>query len=377
MNPPTNLSHTQFSLRHPGQRSSRRPTIVLVLGGGGMRGMAHVGILKALATLGIQYDAIVGTSIGALVGAMAAGGFDLEHIESVVAEVQKEDYFRLNTVKLLLKGTRAPSMYQGQTFKASLARILPSISFESSKIPFYCNSVRLESGGSVFWGTPGFDRIPIVDAVYASCALPGVFEPFEYEGFNYMDGGIVDSVPLRFAKTLRPDLIIAVDLTIKGTYKSPNYKQRVLSTLFRSFEIVEEVLVEQSLHMHVDHSVVLIQPKVGHLHRFDFEQVGEVVRMGEEEALRVLTSHAATRGLVTDEVVEGLACPVAPRDYVSLHIDPARCIGCGLCEMVCETEGYWAQGEKAVVRKLLNYECTRDHACARNCPTNAISLGNL
>src|SRR5688572_15170283 len=196
MNPPPDLSHTQFSLRHPGQRSTRRPTIVLVLGGGGMRGMAHVGVLKALATLGIEYDAIVGTSIGALVGAMAAGGFDLAHMESIIGEVQKQDYFRLNTVKLLLKGTRAPSMYQGDTFKTSLARILPKVGFGQMRIPFYCNSVRLESGGSVFWGTPGFDKIPIVDAVYASCALPGVFEPFEWEGFNYMDGGIVDSVPL-------------------------------------------------------------------------------------------------------------------------------------------------------------------------------------
>ena len=72
-----------------------------------------------------------------------------------------------------------------------------------------------------------------------------------------------------------------------------------------------------------------------------------------------------------------MICPVDPGDYVSLNIDPARCIGCGMCEMVCETDGYWARGERATVRKLANYECTRDHSCARNCPTQAISLGNL
>jgi NAD-dependent dihydropyrimidine dehydrogenase PreA subunit len=222
-----------------------------------------------------------------------------------------------------------------------------------------------------------FLPVLIFSIIVTPCALPAVFEPLEWEGYNYMDGGIVDSMPLRFAKTLRPDLIIAVDLTIKGTFKNPNYKRRVLSTLFRSFEIVEEVLVEQTLHMHVDHTVALIQPKVGHLHRFDFDEMEEVVKLGEREALHVLTSHAATRALVKDELIEGLTCPVTPRDYVSLHIDPSLCIGCGLCEMVCETDGYWAQGEKATVRKLQNYECTRDHACARNCPTNAISLGNL
>ena len=94
-------------------------------------------------------------------------------------------------------------------------------------------------------------------------------------------------------------------------------------------------------------------------------------------ATRAKDGDAATRDLVKEVVVEGLSSPVTPRDYVSIHIDPTRCIGCGMCEMVCETEAYWARGEKASVRKLRNYECTRDHACARNCPTDAISLGNL
>jgi NTE family protein len=371
------LFDTGYSLRHPGQRSQHRPRTVLVLGGGGMRGMAHVGVLRALRTLGIEYDAIVGTSIGALVGAMAAGGYPIDKIESLVAAVQKEDYFRLNFVKFLLKGMRARSMYRGDTFLASLRRILPPIEFKDMAVPFFCNAVRLETGGTVFWGTPGLDDISLVDAVYSSCALPGIFEPYERDGFNYMDGGMVDSVPLRFAKTLKPDLIIAVDLSLKGTFKAPDYKNKMISTLYRTFEIVEEVLVEQSLHMHVDYRVALIQPKVSHTSRFDFKTVREVVAQGEEEAIRVLTSHAATRDLVVPRVVEGLACPVTPRDYVSIRIDPTKCIGCGMCEMVCETDAYWAHGEKASVRKLSNYECTRDHACARNCPTGAISLGNL
>jgi len=364
-------------LHLPGRHEPRRARTVLVLGGGGMRGMAHIGVIKALDTLGIAYDAIVGTSIGALIGAMAAGGYSLERMERIIGEVQKGDYFRLNTLKFLLKGTRAPSMYRGDHFKTSLERLLPERGFGDLDVPFYCNAVRLETGGSVFWGTPGFDDIPLVDAVYSSCALPGIFEPYERDGYSYMDGGIVDPVPLRFAKTLRPDLIIAVDLSVKATFKTPNYKNRVASTLFRAFEIAEESIVEQILHMHVDYRTALIQPKVGHLGRFEFQDVPEIARRGEEEALAVLTSHAATRDLVQCGPIEGLSCPVNPRDYVSVRIDPAACIGCGLCEAVCETDAFWAQGEKATVRKLLNYECTRDHACARNCPTGAIRLGNL
>lgn len=359
------------------QVQGERPNTVLVLGGGGMRGMAHVGVLKALARLGIRYDAIVGTSIGSLIGALAAGGVPLRRMEEIVQNLQKEDYFKLNFVKFLLKGVRASSVYRGDTFKERLEAILPKLDFATMKVPFYCNAVCLETGGLAFWGTQGMSDISLVDAVYSSCCLPGIFEPFEHGGYHYMDGGIVDPLPLRFAKALRPDLILAVDLTVKATFKTPNYKDRVVSTLYRSFEIAEEIIVEQLLHMHQDRRTVLIQPKVGHLSRFEFSDVQEVVRLGEEETLRTVTSHAATRSQVQHTVMDGLSCPAMPRDYVSIRIDSNACIGCGNCEMVCETQAFWAQGERAEVRKLSNYECTRDHACARNCPTGAIHLGNL
>jgi NTE family protein len=357
----------------------RRPRTVLVLGGGGMRGMSHIGVLRALENLGVRYDAIVGTSIGSLVGALAASGYPVEEMEHRIGDLQKGDYFRLNFLKFILKGTRTSSMYRGDRFRDTLSDLVPDVAFEDLKIPFYCNAVQLESGGSVFWGTPGLSDIPLVDAVYSSCALPGIFEPYVKDGKHYMDGGIVDSVPLRFAKTLRPELIIAVDLSVKATFRPPKYKDRVISTLWRSFEIAEEVLVEHQLHMHADWRVALIQPKVGHLSSFDFNEVPDVVRLGEEEAIRVLTSHAATRNLVSSEIRDGLACPVTPRDYVSVRIDRDACIGCGMCEMVCETDAFSAMvgGGKATVRKVSNYECTRDHACARNCPTSAIHLGNL
>ncbi len=340
--------------------------------------MAHVGVLKALRNLGVRYDAIVGTSIGALVGAMAAGGYSVERMEEIIGGLNKDDYFRLNFLKLLLKGMRASSVYRGDTFQARLTEILPDVAFSDMEVPFFCNAVRLETGGQIFWGAPGCDEISLVDAVYSSCCLPGIFEPYQREGFHYMDGGIVDALPLRFAKSLRPDLIIAIDLTVKATFKAPNYKDRVVSTLYRSFEIAEEIIVEQGLHMHADDRTVLIQPKVGHLARFDFNDVPEIVRLGEEETIRVLTSHAATRNLVADDLeLPGLSCPVVPRDFVSIRIDSEACIGCGNCEMVCETQAYWTNGDKAEVRKLSNYECTRDHACARNCPTDAIHLSNL
>lgn len=342
-----------------------------------MRGMAHIGVLRAMRKLGIQYDAIVATSIGALVGALAAAGGSEDEIEETVAKVQKGDYFKLNLLKFLLKGVRAPSMYSGERFRENLGEIMAPGPISDLGIPFYCNSVCLESGGSVFWGGPGTGDVSVVDAVYASCALPGIFEPYQRDDKHYMDGGIVDPLPLRFAKTLEPDLIIAVDLCIKATFKEPNYKNRATSTMMRSFEITQEVIVEQMLHMHADESTVLIQPKVGHLSRFDFDDVKSIIQLGEEEAISVLTSSPATRDLIKEDLIPDLACPLMPRDYVSVRINPERCIGCGMCAMVCETDAFRTDGELAVVLKPANYECTRDHACARNCPTDAIHLGNL
>jgi len=350
---------------------------VLVLGGGAMRGMAHIGVLRALETLGLKYDAIVGTSIGSLIGAMAAGGIGTEDLEGLLAGLEKEDYFRLNTAKFLLKGIRTPSMYRGTTFRDSLARILPKKRFDELDVPFYCNAVCLESGGSVFFGARGLRDISLVDAVYASCALPAVFEPLEWKGRHLVDGGVTDAVPLRFAKLLRPKRIIAVDLTVKAPQRLPEFKDHAVGTLLRSFDIVEDVLREQMLHANLDDTIALIQPKVGHMHRFDFGRVQEVAGAGEAAALAVLTSHPVTRELVRVDLPDGSVCPVEPAEFVSLHIDPEQCIGCGLCEMTCATAGYAARGERATVEKPSNYECTRDHACARNCPTGAIRLGNL
>jgi NTE family protein len=351
---------------------------LLVLGGGAMRGMAHIGVLRALDTLGIKVDAIVGTSIGSLIGAMVAGNASTAEIEELLPNLAKDDYFQLNLMKFLRKGLRAPSMYSGTTFRRSLEKLISVESFDDLKMPFFCNAVCLETRGPVFFGTRGFRDIGVIDAVYGSCALPAVFEPLEWKERHYMDGGITDALPLRFAKLLKPKRIIAVDLTVKPSHRPPKYRAHAISTFFRAFDIIENVLTEQMLHMQVTPEVCLIQPKLVEMDRFDFDRIGELVEGGEREALRVLTSHPLTRDLIDPEKFsEGMASPVLPPEFVSLHIDPSVCIGCSMCEMTCETGGFLGRGEIATVLKPDNYECTRDQACVRSCPTGAIRLGNL
>ncbi len=370
----------------PGDREDLGPPLdalppietLLVLGGGAMRGMAHIGVLRALDRLGVKIDAIIGTSIGSLIGGMRAGGATTSEIEQRLPSLAKDDYFRLNFAKFLRKGVRAPSMYSGQRFRTSLERLMPVSRFDELTMPFFCNAVCIESGGPVFFGTRGFHDIGLVDAVYGSCALPAVFEPLVWKGRHFMDGGITDALPIRFAKMLQPRRIIAVDLTVKPSHRNPTHRPHAVSTLFRAFDIVQNVLTEHMLHAHVSPEVALIQPKVGEMDRFDFGRVAELVSAGELEAERVLTSHPATRDLIDRKgLPDGVRCPVVPREFVSVQIDPEACIGCAMCEMTCETGAFDASGAVAKVLQPDHYACTRDQGCVRSCPTGAIRLGNL
>ena len=186
-----------------GGRAEARPRTVLVLGGGGMRGIAHVGVLRALATLGIEYDAIVGCSIGALVGSMAAGGFELDKIESIVSQLQKQDYFQLNVVKFLLRGVRTPSMYKGDTFRARLQEILPQASFSDMRVPFYCNAAAARVRRQrVYWGSARHGR-PAARRRGVLVLRPARASSSRYERARRSTTWTAASsipVPLRFAK---------------------------------------------------------------------------------------------------------------------------------------------------------------------------------
>jgi NTE family protein len=205
-----------------------RPRTVLVLGGGGMRGMAHVGVLKRAAHA--RHPRRRDRRHEHRRARRRDGGrrLPLEKIESLVSAVQKEDYFRLNVVKFLLKGARAAACTAADTSSAAARDPAARRLRRDAQVPFYCNAVRLETGGSVFWGTPGLDDISAGRRGLRSCALPGIFEPYERDGYNYMDGGMVDSA----AAALRQDAAARADHrrrpAVKGTFKTPNYKSTVL-----------------------------------------------------------------------------------------------------------------------------------------------------
>ena len=343
-----------------------------------MKGFAHIGVFRAIERLGIQVDEVIGTSMGAVMGGLWASGLDSEAAEEVAQEISVRDYLRLNLVKFLMRGYRHASVYKGKVFHDFLREHLPQQSFREFERPFLCNALSLTTGAMRYFGLPGDADVPVADAIYASACLPGVFEPLVIGEDAFVDGGMGEALALKLAQARKPDLVLAVDLSIVDHHKPVEYKASLPHILFQTYSLLGQVLQEHNLHRFLGENVVLMKPKVGHVPVLDQPDTTEVVRIGEREALEVLTTHTRSRWLCDPDVVQEIDRSVlTPRDYVQIDVDEDACIHCGVCNVTCATQGFADVPFGSVVRKVHNYECTRDMACERSCPTGAIRLRNV
>jgi NTE family protein len=171
-----------------------------VLGGGGILGAHEVGMLRALAEAGIRPDLVVGTSVGALNGAFVAA--DPAGAAARLAQLWQGDALRQafsetlwgRAVRLARSGTHLHAI---EPLRQMLAAMLPADDFADLELPFHCVAASIERA-SARWFCTG----PIVPAVLASCAVPGLLPPVEVDGEHYFDGGLVDSIPVGRAITL-------------------------------------------------------------------------------------------------------------------------------------------------------------------------------
>jgi NTE family protein len=331
-----------------------------VLGAGGAKGAAHVGVVRALEALGLEVSEVIGTGTGAVAGAGVAAGRGSAELLELFAELVDDDYLGQVGLKTRLQGERRAAREQGARYRAFLRRHFGALGFGELRRRFFCNALSLSTGSMRYFGLPGASRVPLVDAVYASSCLPGVFEPLELDGESYADGGMVEPLGLDLADAHRPDLIVAVDLSRRDHRRAAPAPASASDVLCRSYEIVGSVLVDHDLR---------------DVHLRDAGDLSEVVQRGEREARHTLATHPQTRYLCDPELVKAVDRQVSePRDYVHLDVDMAACINCGICAVTCATEGFAAVPFGNVVRKLHHYECARDAACERSCPTRAITL---
>ena len=190
--------------------------VVLVLGGGGIKGLAHIGAWRALQEAGIEVSEIVGTSIGGLVGAALGGGDSVETLRTKALALRRANLVTVNRWAMLLNGIRQQSVFRGDIFAKYVESVVPVANFGALSIPVTMNAVDLATGEMVWLGSRGDATVDIPTAVAASCALPVFYPPVEVNGRYLVDGGVNDSLPIEFAGSLGADRIIAIDVGAGG-----------------------------------------------------------------------------------------------------------------------------------------------------------------
>lgn len=178
-------------------KKRRRTKIALVLSGGAGRGIGHIGAIKAFEKMGIQFDIVVGTSAGSLVGALYADGFDAAAMEQALKTVKTSD---IKGGFLFFSSTK--------NLEETINRVMggPKV-FSELKKPFVAVSTNIKTGREVRVSSGSVSR-----AVAASCAVPGYFKPVSWDDKVLVDGGLVNSVPIDVAKEMGADYVIAVDV---------------------------------------------------------------------------------------------------------------------------------------------------------------------
>jgi NTE family protein len=192
------------------------PAPWLVLGGGGLKGMAHIGALEALEEMGVRPAGIVGTSIGALVGASAASGMSTAKMRELALAIDRREVARLNRGAVWINGIREVSVFRGDALRDHFAELLPVEGWSALQIPLLVNAVDLGDGSTHWFGPGAREDVDLVDAVYASSALPVFYPPFQHDGRAYVDGGIMRSLPIGKAQDEGAERIIGIDVGSGG-----------------------------------------------------------------------------------------------------------------------------------------------------------------
>jgi len=270
--------------------------IALALGGGGVRGVAHIGVLRALEAHGFSIKAIAGTSAGGLVGSVYAAGFSTEKIEKTVNDLDHNRSFDR-------KPDDQPSLLGMAGISNKLSELLADRTFDELDIPFIATAVSLHTGKEIL-----LRQGRVLDAVLATIAIPGVFPSQEIGGRVLIDGGVLDPVPVQVARWMRPDLpVVAVilhktpeswtgdDLSLPIPIPGPTSIVERLTKLrpvqafkifSRSIEVSSERLTDLSLQLYKPE--IIIAPRVGHIGLLQNINSDEMIQAGIDATVETI-----------------------------------------------------------------------------------------
>src|SRR5437870_10555565 len=237
----------------------------LVLGGGGMKGLAHIGVLQALTERGLPPTHIVGSSVGALVGAAWSAGKSVAELREVALSLRRKDVFVVAHADMAFKRMRSPALFRREPLEQLIYRLVGDRTFEDLERPLIVNTVHINSAMPVLWGPPWLDEVRVPAAVFASCALPGYLPPHEIRGRYYVDGATVDNLQLATARTLGGELIFAVDVSASNAFRADTQDERFAAVFMRATEIAMESLLELRLHAWTTPPTYYAHPRVEHI----------------------------------------------------------------------------------------------------------------
>lgn len=276
------------------------------LGGGGARGLSHIGVLKVLEEHGIYPDVIAGTSIGALVGALYASGLRAADIERAL-RLDLRRLAMLADVTLPLSG-----LVRGNRVTAALESVLGRLTFEDLKIPFACVATDIIRGQEITIRSG-----PVITAVRASISVPGIFTPVKVRGRYLVDGGLVNMVPVSTCREMGAGYVVGVNVIPdpaglihpggigdEGREEEPEAGARgsrrrgskrvkpgapnLVKVLIQSLYIPGHRIAMENLQA----ADLAISPEVGDIGFFQFDRQVEAVEAGEKAARRVLEATA-------------------------------------------------------------------------------------
>ena len=285
----------------------------LALGSGAAYGLAHIGVMRVLEREGIMPDIISGSSIGALVGGYVAAGFSVEELEGVAKSIDKKTgFFRLIGFRDFSAAHRG--FFKGDQVSRFLSGYLGNRTFQDLKIPLKIVATNLFTSEEVI-----MDTGRVVDAIRASCSIPGIFRPYRFGNMHLIDGGVIDPLPVRTLTRMGVKKIIAVNVlpgpkdriernrlrqSIRDLEQQKMEKQNVLSRLFSRgvdkvynryavniFNVIMSTI--QFMEYEIaetwgDQADILIHPIVKEAHWAEFYSPEKFIKVGEEKTLEQL-----------------------------------------------------------------------------------------
>ena len=263
----------------------------LVLGGGGLKGLAHLGAWRALRDAGFEPDGILGTSIGALVGACLAGGQQLDEMEGLARTITREDIARMPRRLLWSQGIRSSALYRSDVLRDYITSVVPEGGWKSLGTGFQLNAVELGSGRTEWFGIGARTDVLLTDAVYASAALPLFYPPCPLPGGLYVDGSTQDALPIRRAAELGATGIVAIDVGSGETANAPAVVDRgMLAIHERVFSIMSGRHRRQVVKEWAGPPPLLyIRPKLDEFQTLEFKHLDQMIEEGHRATERALS----------------------------------------------------------------------------------------